>query len=48
MRVVTVPWTLPIRTGSRSLVEDRLRGTAYGVKHAVNGMGDLVSSLKEV
>ncbi|HEX9313839.1 MAG TPA: MFS transporter [Actinomycetota bacterium] len=28
-----------------SLVEDRLRGTAYGVKHAVNGMGDLVSSV---
>ncbi|MEA2532637.1 MAG: hypothetical protein QOJ93_448 [Actinomycetota bacterium] len=28
-----------------SLVEDRLRGTAYGVKHAVNGVGDLVSSV---
>jgi MFS family permease len=28
-----------------SLVEDRLRGTAYGVKHAVNGLGDLVSSV---
>jgi MFS family permease len=28
-----------------SLVEDRLRGTAYGVKHAVNGVGDLVSSI---
>jgi len=27
-----------------SLVEDRLRGTAYGVKHAVNGVGDLISS----
>ncbi len=28
-----------------SLVEDRLRGTAYGVLHAVNGLGDLVSSV---
>ena len=28
-----------------ALVEERIRGTAYGVLNGVNGLGDLVSSL---